>query len=868
MNQSAIPGVSIIVPTLNEAENIYPLLTRIFETAEAAELPLEVVIVDDSSTDGTRAQVRGWQKTHPVTLVCRETKDGLASAVIEGARAARAGIVVVMDADLSHPPEILPQLIAPLAAGTFDMVIGSRYTSGGSTPDWPLGRKIASRLATLPARILTDPKDPLAGFFSIGREHLAGLDKSVSGFKIALEALVAGDGKLRVGEVPIAFYDRYKGKSKMNRGIVFDYFRQLLNLIGARPAATFATGCKAALTLGGLLDSLVFFLLCRHGFSPEAAQTGGFLAASLLAAIIHRRWTFPGRSLQWRHACGLLLTGILVLFLRGGLLGDLLRLGLALYPAMLITIPVSMAASIAALMCFVFTGQDGRPGADVRGRLFWTGVIVFSVVLRLLYLGQPALLEEEAYYWNYARHPAIGYLDHPPLTAILIRIGTGLFGTSEFGVRALSMACWLVTAWFLYSLTRSLYGRTAGFRAVALLSVLPVFFLTGMITTPDAPLTACWAGLLYFLYRAFLKEEPRAWIGVGICLGLGMFSKYTIALTGPAILLFMLIDAKSRRWLVRPGPYLAVLIALLLFSPVIVWNMQHGWASFIFQGERRVAGAGVFSTPVLLGQILLLLTPTGVLGLLAFFPSGRGLPVRQKEAGSARIHLFFLLLLLSPLAVFTGFSLTREVQLNWTGPSWLALIPFLSAAMTAERPALLRLCKSLWPATAICLLLLFGLFLQYYSLGLPGIPTASRPFLSGWEDMAQAVDRTVADEEQKNGTRPLVVGMDKYRIASGLAFYRYRDLAACAENPERAVRETLGWNVFGLPGLMYGFWFDPEDLNGRDLLLVATSPDVIEGAIMQGHAKTMGPIRTLDIRRNGQITDRCYLRMLYGYHLN
>ena len=871
-SEKVIPAVSIVIPTLNEAENIYPLLTRIFDVAEASQLSLEVVIVDDSSTDGTRDQVRGWVLTHPVTLVCRETKDGLASAVIEGARAARGAIVVVMDADLSHPPEILPDLIAPLAAGTHDMVIGSRYTRGGSTPDWPLGRKMASRLATVPARILTDPQDPLAGFFSVGKDNLANLDKSVSGFKIGLEVLVAGEGKLRVAEVPITFYDRYKGKSKMNKGIIFDYFRQVLNLIGVRPAASFTTGLSAALCVGGVLDFLVFFLLHARGVVPGSAHIGSFFAASFVVAIIHYRWTFSQKELKWGQVGGFLVISLLVLMLRGGLLGDLLRLGCPLYPAMLVTIPASIAATALGLMCFVCNGNGGRPSADVRGRLFCLGGILFSLTLRFLYLGLPALLEEEAYYWNYAHHLAMGYLDHPPMVAVLIRAGTLLSGTAEFGVRIMAMVCWLVTAAFSYALTRSLYGRLAAFRAVMLLSVLPVFFSVGLFMTPDAPLTACWSGALYFLYRAFLLERPRAWLGVGICLGLGMFSKYTIALLGPGIVLFMLIDSKGRKWLFKPEPYLAVIIALLLFSPVIVWNYGHHWASFVFQGERRVTGMTEFSTHILIGQILLLLTPTGVLGLLAFLMHGRSLPLSLwPETGpNRRAFLFFLLMLAAPLSVFFFFSLTKEVKLNWTGPLWLAVIPFIAATMTGEMAApalMIRWCRRLWPATVVVMLFLSGLCLHYYSLGLPGLPTLDRPFLTGWKDVARTVDGMVVVIQKKSGQRPVVVGMDKYKIASGLAFYRYRDVVSGGDKtPDWVIRETSSGHLFGKNGLMYAYWFPPAALDGKDLLLVASSRDMIDERSLRGYVGDMDEIRELDITENGSIIDHCFIRLVHGYH--
>jgi dolichol-phosphate mannosyltransferase len=320
-----------------------------------------------------------------------------------------------------------------------------------------------------------------------------------------------------------------------------------------------------------------------------------------------------------------------------------------------------------------------------------------------------------------------------------------------------------------------------------------------MMMTPDAPLTACWSAVIYFLYRAFLLERPYAWLGVGIFLGLGMFSKYTIALLGPAIVLFMLIDSRGRKWFFRPWPYLAALIALAIFSPVIIWNAQHHWASFLFQSERRVTGMTDFATPVLVGQILLLLTPAGVLGFIAFLVHGRG-------GMDKRRFLFFLLLIVVPLSVFFFFSLSKEVKLNWTGPLWLALVPYLAYTFGApkEGQLLLRLCRRWWPATAITMLLLGGLFLQYYSLGLPGIPTLERPFLSGWEKLAGRIEQIVAAREKETGRRPIVVGMDKYRIASGLAFYRYKN--ALGINPQiadRAVLETTAWNIFGWNGLMY-----------------------------------------------------------------
>jgi dolichol-phosphate mannosyltransferase len=144
--------------------------------------------------------------------------------VIAGARAAEADILVVMDADLSHPVEKISELVRPLNEGVADMVIGSRYVRGGSTPGWPLWRKIMSRLAAAIAYPLTRVHDSMCGFFAIRRDLLLELAPAASGFKIAFETIVHGGGKLRVIEVPIVFRDRSRGTSKMSFGVALVFF--------------------------------------------------------------------------------------------------------------------------------------------------------------------------------------------------------------------------------------------------------------------------------------------------------------------------------------------------------------------------------------------------------------------------------------------------------------------------------------------------------------------------------------------------------------------------------------------------------------------------------------------------------------------
>lgn len=239
-------SVSVIVPTLNEVDNVEPLIRQVY-----AHLPTpgEIVVVDDGSTDGTPARLTELAAEFPVRLL--ERKDptlGLSGAVIAGARAARGEILVVMDADLSHPPEQIPNLIQSVLAGEADMVIGSRYVAGGTTPGWPLYRRAMSRVAAAMAYPLTGVHDSMCGFFAIRRELLLELAPAATGFKIAFETIARGRGKLRVREVPIAFRDRTRGASKMNLRVALLFSLRWFRAAGRvvlRRRETIASSSKA-----------------------------------------------------------------------------------------------------------------------------------------------------------------------------------------------------------------------------------------------------------------------------------------------------------------------------------------------------------------------------------------------------------------------------------------------------------------------------------------------------------------------------------------------------------------------------------------------------------------------------------------------
>jgi dolichol-phosphate mannosyltransferase len=226
------PRVSVIVPTYREAENLPSLVPRVAAAMEG-KAPWEVVVVDDDSRDGTEEACARLSERWPLRLVVRRGERGLSSAVLEGVRHASGDVLVVMDADHSHPPETIPALVDALADA--DFAVGSRYVPGAATDeDWGFLRRLNSWGATLLARPLTRVRDPMAGFFALSRRTFdAAAPLSPLGYKIGLELIVKCRCR-RVAEIPIRFAERARGQSKLGVREQIDYLRHLGRLYAFR----------------------------------------------------------------------------------------------------------------------------------------------------------------------------------------------------------------------------------------------------------------------------------------------------------------------------------------------------------------------------------------------------------------------------------------------------------------------------------------------------------------------------------------------------------------------------------------------------------------------------------------------------------
>src|SRR3954469_14813710 len=210
--------------------------------------------------------------------------------------------------------------------------------------------------------------------------------------------------------------------------------------------------------------------------------------------------------------------------------------------------------------------------------------------MRLVYAGVLELRTDEAYYWTWSKEGVLSFLDHPPMIAWFIRFGTTLFGDTNLGVRFAGILAMLVTQLLIANIVRRV---THDFRAIVLAVLMPEAALYyGLLmakVSPDTALIPFAVAMLWALVRLDENGNPRWWLAAGLFAGLALLSKFTAIMLLPAVIAFVLVPDWRRRWLLSPWPFLAALIAAIVFLPVLIWNAEHDWASFRFQFVRAVA---------------------------------------------------------------------------------------------------------------------------------------------------------------------------------------------------------------------------------------------------------------------------------------
>ena len=365
------PQVSIIIPTYNESQNILNLLKSIGESIPR-KISFETIVVDDDSPDGTGSVVDEYIKTvrnfadNTINIIHRKAKLGLGSAVMSGIQQAVGDVIIVMDSDMSHPPNIIPKLLDALKSRC-DLAIASRYTAGGAIKGWNLKRKLISRTATKIAKkgLGIDTADPLSGFFGFNKKILTDLKFDAIGYKILLEILVK-TREVRIAEIPYTFTDRQEGSSKMGLKTMTDYIRSVWKLYrygktvqtdSDRKSTRFLSKAARFFTVGasGLLVNYLFSLLFAGGIVDLwylHANMVGIITSMTSNFVLNKAWTFGDRNFAARST--LSQYGKFVGF---SSLGALIQLGMIYYliNEHTVSYPIALIVSVmtAALGNFV-----------------------------------------------------------------------------------------------------------------------------------------------------------------------------------------------------------------------------------------------------------------------------------------------------------------------------------------------------------------------------------------------------------------------------------------------------------------------------------------------------------------------------------
>ncbi len=320
-------------------------------------------------------------------------------------------------------------------------------------------------------------------------------------------------------------------------------------------------------------------------------------------------------------------------------------------------------------------------------------LLLVLAVMRLVYAGMFELRTDEAYYWTWSKESVLSFLDHPPMIAWFVRAGTAIFGDTAFGARFAGIVALAVTQLLLADIVRRVTRDLRAMMVTVLMTEAALYYgLLMAKVAPDVAMIPFATAMLWSLVRLAESDDGRWWLAAGAFGGLALLSKLTVVLTVPAILVFMLLPDWRMRWLKSPYPWLAVLVALAVSSPVTIWNATHDWASFKFQFVR-VTAPHAFSLSTFgeffgmqFAQVGFVLFP--VLVSACVLTLWRG--ARQRDP----VALLLSLSVLVPFAYFLWRSLTLRVGDTWPMFMWPPAIAVAAINVT-------RLAEDGWSASTV-----------------------------------------------------------------------------------------------------------------------------------------------------------------------
>jgi hypothetical protein len=503
-------------------------------------------------------------------------------------------------------------------------------------------------------------------------------------------------------------------------------------------------------------------------------------------------------------------------------------------------------------------------------------VMLLVVVYHLVIIGVIGLGDNEAYYWTWSKHLDISYYDHPAMVAYLIKLGTMVFGDTPFGVRITTTILFFLTTLFVYLLTVRIFkSRRAGFYATVLTNVVPLYFIVGIITVPDAPLATLWVIFLYLLYRTIDGAKWWDWYLLGAVAGVAFLSKYFAILLLPSTLIFLLSDKSLRRYLKTPHPYLGVVLSFLIMTPVFWWNAAHGWPSFEFhlvarhsQGFQwdnvgKMIGGQMSMTPILLYFLFAALWVAIKRGIW------KGDDVRYKFIvwTSVPTLLFFYVTMCFtdkaephwpalgyvPLVIAAA-GLFPEYLDKWRNKKlsdyrWIRALGFGPVRRWMERTGAFK--------TLVALGLAFPLFFIVF-MSVQMFYPLYRPEKSkyditndfyGWDTAAEHVEEISAEMERETGAVPFIFSYH-YNPASQISW---------------ALKDWTNVYCISYKTDQFDFWTSPDTLIGQDGIYIINDHYSSPPEDRYNFDRIDPPLKITVFRATGYVARTFYIYKCYGY---
>jgi len=421
--------------------------------------------------------------------------------------------------------------------------------------------------------------------------------------------------------------------------------------------------------------------------------------------------------------------------------------------------------------------------------IFLVGITIFRLMIGS-YLN---LSDDEAYYLLWSRNLGMSYYDHPPLIAYLIRLMTSIFGENNFSIRLISVGMISITSIYIYKISYYLYKneRIAGI-TVLIFNILPLYSFLSIMTLPDSPLILLYTMVLYYFLKVIYEKDSKSWYIIAILTGFGLLSKYNMFMVYPSIFFYLLLSKENRFWLFKKEPYIAFILSIIIFTPVIYWNYTHNWGSFEFHLEGRQSKTFRFRPTKFfqfVGGQIGVVSPILLLGI--FITS-----IKNFKKPDVNILFWFALPL---IVVFTFSSLSNNSKVHWLACAYIPMIIVFTKYIEFNK---------LW-RIGIKLSASLSLILYFVAITLivPLKPKENAlADMQGWNIAATRVQQ-IYDESIKDGSEWFLFG-ERYQTSSQLAAY--------------LPKKEYVYNLSGGTS-QFDYWRDRDKVVGKNGIFIAHS---------------------------------------------